>query len=137
MKYLVLVGRFFYSLIFISSLPHLFSSQSASYAAAAGVPMPSVLVPLSGVIAFLGGVSILLGYKAKAGAWLIVLFLVPVTIMMHNFWAITDPMARQMQQTNFVKNLALIGCALLISWFGAGPCSIDSWLAGRRKTALM
>ncbi len=137
MKYLVLLGRFFYSLIFISSLPHLFSSQSAGYAAAAGVPMASILVPFSGIIAFLGGASILLGYKAKAGAWLIILFLVPVTLMMHNFWTITDPMARQMQQTNFVKNLALVGCALMLSWFGAGPCSIDSLLASRRKTALI
>ena len=95
--------------------------------------MASVLVPLSGVIAFLGGVSILLGYKAKVGAWLIVLFLVPVTLMMHNWWAITDPMVRQMQQSNFFKNVALLGCAMLITYFGAGPCSIDSWLLTRTK----
>ena len=133
MKYLVLLGRVFFSWIFIMAILHHFSSQSAGYAASAGVPMASVLVPLSGVIAFLGGVSILLGYKAKVGAWLIVLFLVPVTLMMHNWWAITDPMVRQMQQSNFFKNVALLGCAMLITYFGAGPCSIDSWLLTRTK----
>jgi putative oxidoreductase len=49
------------------------------------VPTASVAVPLSGIIALLGGLNILSGYKAKYGAWLIVLFVVPVTVMMHNF----------------------------------------------------
>lgn len=91
--------------------------------------MAAILVPVSGIIACLGGISILLGYKAKIGAWLIVLFLVPVTLIMHNWWSVTDHMARQMQHVMFHKNLTMLGGALLITYFGAGPCSIDSWLA--------
>jgi putative oxidoreductase len=125
MKYLVLLGRILYAAIFVMSAPGHFTAGTVAYAAGKGVPMASIAVPLSGVIALLGGLSIVLGYKAKYGAWLIVLFLVPVTIMMHNFWAVTDPMMRQMQNINFMKNLSMLGAALLIAHFGSGPLSAD------------
>jgi putative oxidoreductase len=126
MKYTVLIGRILFSLIFILSGPHHFQAGSIGYAASAGVPMASFLVPLSGIIALAGGLSIALGYKAKIGAWLIVLFLIPVTFALHKFWGITDPMMAQMQMAMFMKNIALIGGALVISYFGAGPLSIDN-----------
>ena len=87
---------------------------------------PGLLVPLAGLIALAGGLSIALGFHAKAGAWLLVLFLVPVTLTMHRFWAEKDPMLIQMQQVNFLKNLALLGGVLLIGQFGAGPMSVDA-----------
>jgi putative oxidoreductase len=126
MKFLVLLGRILFSLIFLNTLIGHFSSSTVEYAAGAGVPLPSVLVPLSGIIAFLGGVSILLGYKAKIGAWLIVIFLIPVSVMMHNFWAIQDAAAAQTEMTNFMKNLSMLGGALFIAYFGSGPLSLDS-----------
>jgi putative oxidoreductase len=94
MKYLVLLGRFLYSLIFLSAILHHFSKEAIQYGASAGVPMASILVPLSGILAFLGGLSILLGYKARTGAWLIIVFLIPVSFTMHNWWTITDPVMR-------------------------------------------
>ena len=90
-----------------------------------GVPLASIVVPISGVLAIVGGLSILLGYRAKLGAWLIVVFLVGVTPL-HNFWAVTDPMLHQMQFVMFVKNLAMLGGALLISQLGTGPWSLDA-----------
>jgi putative oxidoreductase len=132
MGYTVLAGRVFYSAIFLSSALFHFSSQAVGYARQAGVPLAGLSVPLSGVIALLGGLSILLGYRAKIGAWLIVLFLVPVTVLMHNFWAVTDPMMAQMQQAMFMKNLSMLGGALLIAHFGAGPVSLDARLTRER-----
>jgi putative oxidoreductase len=88
------------------------------------------LVPLSGIFALAGGLSILLGYRAKVGAWLIALFLIPVTLTMHKFWAVHDPMMAQLQMVMFMKNVAMLGSALLISQFGAGPLSLD---AGRSR----
>ena len=44
---------------------------------------------------------------------------------MHAFWAISDPMMRMVQQAMFMKNLAMLGGALLITYFGAGPVSLD------------
>jgi putative oxidoreductase len=125
MKYIVLIGRALFSLIFLISGFRHFSRQSVDYAASQHVPAASFLVPVSGILAIVGAISIMLGYKAKLGAWLIVLFLVPVTFMMHNFWAVTDPMMKQMQMAMFMKNLSMLGGALIIAWFGAGPLSLD------------
>jgi putative oxidoreductase len=125
MKYLVLLGRILYAAIFISAAPGHFTAGTIAYAAGKGVPLASIAVPLSGIIVFLGGLSILAGYKARYGAWLIVLFLVPVTVMMHNFWAIAEPMAARIQYIMFMKNLSMLGGALLIAYFGSGPFSLD------------
>jgi len=109
MKYVVLLGRILYSAIFVMAGPGHFSKETIGYAAGRGVPMASLLVPASGVIAFLGGLSIIAGYKTRYGARLLVIFFVPVTIMIHNFWAITDPMAAKVQQIMFMKNLSSWG----------------------------
>ncbi len=128
---LVLGGRVLFSLIFVfASLGH-FSHQEIAFAAQQGVPLASIAVPFSGVMALLGGLSVLLGYKAKWGAWLLVAFLVPVTLMLHHFWAVKDPMMAQMQMAMFMKNVSIMGGALLISQFGAGPLSLDSWRSNR------
>lgn len=122
----VLLGRFLFAAIFVLSGPMHFSSQEIAYAAAQGVPLASIVVPLSGLLALAGGLSILLGYRAKLGAWLIALFLVPVTLSLHKFWAVTDPMMHQMQLAMFMKNVSMLGGALLISQLGPGPWSLDA-----------
>jgi putative oxidoreductase len=83
-------------------------------------------VPVSGILALIGALSILLGYRAKIGAWLLVLFLIPVTLTMHKFWGVSDPTAAQMQMAMFMKNVSMLGGALLITQFGAGPWSLDA-----------
>jgi putative oxidoreductase len=126
MNYLVFLGRLCYSAIFIMAGPAHFTKADLAYGVSKGVPLASIAVPLSGVIALLGGLSILTGCKARYGAWLLVLFLVPVTVMMHDFWAITDPVVKSMQQIMFMKNLSMLGAALLIVYFGSGPLSVDN-----------
>jgi putative oxidoreductase len=126
---IIFVGRFLFAVIFIMSGPRHFLSATIAFAASQGVPMASIAVPFSGALAFIGGLSILLGYRAKIGACLIVLFLVGVTPMLHRFWAVTDPMMQQIQMVMFFKNASMLGGALLISQFGAGPWSLDA----RRK----
>lgn len=125
-KLLVPVARLFYVLIFLLSAPKHFASQTIDYAASHGVPVADILVPLSGVLALVGALSVLFGFRAKKGAWLLVLFLVPVTLTMHNFWTIADPMSRQIQEILFLKNVSMLGAALLITVLGSGPFSIDS-----------
>jgi putative oxidoreductase len=126
MKVVVLAGRIIFSLIFLMAAIGHFSSAEIAYASSAGVPMASILVPLSGVISALGALSIILGYKARFGALLLVIFLLPVTLYMHAFWMVTDPMMKQMQMAMFMKNMSALGGALIICYFGSGPLSIDS-----------
>ena len=122
----VVLGRFLFALIFLMAGANHFNKQTIGYAASQGVPLAAIAVPLSGVLAIAGGLSILLGYRAKLGARLIVLFLIPVTLMMHKFWTVADPMMAQIQMIMFMKNISMLGGALLISQFGAGPFSLDA-----------
>jgi putative oxidoreductase len=122
----VVLGRFLFALIFVMAGANHFNKQTIGYAVSQGVPLAATAVPLAGVLAIVGGLSILLGYRAKLGAWLIVLFLVPVSLMMHKFWTVQDPMMAQIQMIMFMKNVSMLGGALLISQFGAGPFSLDA-----------
>ncbi|MBO9660861.1 MAG: DoxX family protein [Chitinophagaceae bacterium] len=126
MKYALITGRILFSLIFIlSSFGH-FKTETIAFAGSQGLPFASFLVPLSGVIELIAGLSIIVGYRAKVGAWLLVIFLIPVTFLFHQFWKVTDPMAYQMQFVMFMKNISMMGGALLIAYFGSGELSIDT-----------
>jgi putative oxidoreductase len=125
MKFLFPLGRVLFSLIFVVAAPRHFTHEGVMHAAALGVPEASLLVPLSGVLAFGGGLSVALGYKAKWGAWALIAFLVPVTLWMHAFWRLSDSAANHVQNAMFAKNLSMIGAALLIAQWGAGPASFD------------
>ena len=117
MRYLVALGRLFYSLIFVVAGFGHFTHQEIAYAAAQGIPIAGVLVPASGIMAIVGGLSILLGFHGKLGAWLLVLFLLPVTLTMHNFWTV---------KAMFLKNISMLGSALFFAQIGTGPLSLDS-----------
>ena len=124
-RYLPLLGRALFAAIFLTTYSH-FSAQTISFAAQQGVPLAWLAVPLSGVLALAGALSVLVGYQAKVGAWLLVLFLIPVTLSLHRFWGVTDPMMAQLQRAMFLKNVSILGAALLIAYFGAGPLSVDA-----------
>jgi putative oxidoreductase len=126
MRYTIVPARVLFASIFILSGFNHFSSQTIAYAAAAGVPLASLAVPASGILALAGGLSIALGYKAKLGGIALAAFLIPVTVSMHAFWKVTDPMAHQIAFVMFMKNVALLGGALAFASFGAGPVSLDS-----------
>lgn len=132
MNYIILTGRVLFALLFINSGLFHFSSAALGYAQSMNVPAASFLVPFSGAMAIAGAFSILLGFKARWGAWLLVAFLLPVTFMMHAFWKVSDPMMNQMQMTMFMKNLSLLGAALLIAHFGSGPLSLDARIATKQ-----
>jgi putative oxidoreductase len=136
MKTTILVGRILFSLIFIFAAFGHFKQEEIAYAAAAGVPLAKLAVPASGLLSLVGGLSVALGYRAKLGGWALVVFLVPVTLMMHNFWTVTDPMMRQMQLVMFLKNVGLIGGALIIAVHGAGAYSLDARSEARVTPAI-
>ncbi len=125
MRAIVPIGRVLFSLIFITSAFSHFTSGAIGAAAAHGVPLATVLVPAAGILALLGGVSVLLGYRARFGAFLLLVFLVPVTLVMHRFWGLADPSVAQLQKVNFMKNLSMMGGALMLMYYGSGPASLD------------
>jgi len=133
--YLVPAARVLFAAVFVMAAPGHFGGESIAHAAAHGVPAAEALVPLSGLLALLGGLSVAFGFKARLGAVLLIAFLVPVTVMMHDFWAVADPAAAQLQQVMFMKNVTMLGGALLILYYGAGPISMDAraWRERQRQ----
>jgi putative oxidoreductase len=127
-----LLGRALLTIVFFVSVPAHFGPVDLRYAVAAGVPLARFVVPATGIMALIGSISVLLGYRARLGAWLLVLFLVPVTLTMHQFWGAKDAMMGQLQMGMFIRNLAIIGGALMISQFGAGPWSLDALRSSHR-----
>ncbi|MGH7507925.1 MAG: DoxX family membrane protein [Gemmatimonadales bacterium] len=116
MDYLFLLGRLLFGGFFLVSGYRHFTGVAgmAPYAASKGVPAPKLAVLVSGVLLALGGLSILLGLYSRLGVLLLACFLIPVTFVMHNYWADTDPQTRQMNEIQFHKNLALLGAALML-----------------------
>jgi putative oxidoreductase len=96
-----------------------------------GIPAPPLM--LVGAIAFsiLGSLSIVVGYKARIGAAMLLVFLVLATFFFHAFWKL-EGQAQQEQMINFMKNLSIAGAMLFIMANGSGPLSLDSRTAASR-----
>jgi putative oxidoreductase len=129
---LSLLGRLLLSVVFFASVPAHFGPVDLGYAVAAGVPFANLVVPATGILALIGSISVLLGYRTKLGAWFLILFLAPVTLTMHNFWAANDTM-KALQMGMFLRNVSIIGGLLLLSQYGPGSWSLDARQKSPRK----
>jgi putative oxidoreductase len=116
MNELFLVGRIVFGGYFAySGITHFLSgSMMAQYAASKGVPLPEAAVFATGLLILAGGLSVMFGVLPHIGALCIALFLVGVSPMMHNFWAVPDPNLRMVEMVNFTKNMALLGGVLML-----------------------
>ena len=114
MDYIFLISRILFGGYFVvSGWNHLRHADAMSgYAASKKVTSPKAMVIISGLMIFLGGLGLVLGIFVNISVVLIVLFLIPVTFIMHNYWAATDPQAKMADKVGFMKNMALIGAAL-------------------------
>ena len=110
-----LIGRVIVSGFFLMNAFNHFAqlNMMTGYAKSKGVPAPALAVGGSGVLLFLGGLSMLLGYHPTIGAGLLVIFLVGVSFGIHNFWTVQDPQAKQVEMVNFLKNMAILGLVLM------------------------
>src|SRR5512135_2725808 len=105
MTALFLIGRILFGgYFFYNGINHLTHVKGMSgYASSKGVPLPSLAVVITGILLLLGGFSVVLGVYPVIGMICLVIFLVPVTFIMHSFWADIDPQAKMGNQINFGK----------------------------------
>jgi len=125
-KFGPLVGRILLAAIFLMSGIGKIGgfAGTAGYMTSKGLPMVEVLLAITIVIEIGAALMIIAGFKARLGATALFLWMLPVTFLFHNFWAM--PADQQMiQQIMFMKNLGLMGGMLYIMAFGSGPMSID------------
>jgi putative oxidoreductase len=116
MNVVLVIGRLLFSAIFVrSGIQHLRDDGTmAGYSKSKGVPAASAMVPLTGVMILVGGISVAVGLWADVGALLIAAFLLPTALIMHNFWTIDDPQARNGDAAHFYKDVALLGAAIVV-----------------------
>jgi putative oxidoreductase len=128
-KFGPLVGRILIATIFLLSGFGKLTGFSGTAGYMAGkMPMSGTLIDLLLVITIIvelgGGIALVLGWKARLAALVFFLWLIPVTLLFHNFWAAPADQA-MIQQIMFLKNLAIMGGMLLIMANGPGPYSVD------------
>ena len=111
---LFLAGRVILGGYYLFGAFHHFTglTMMSQYAASKGVPAPTLAVFGAGVLLAIAGLSFLLGVVPRLGVAALVLFLVPVTLTMHQFWNVQGQ-ARMMEMVNFTKNLGLLGSSLM------------------------
>src|SRR5271169_4962056 len=98
---------------------------TAGYVASKGLPVAQVLVAIAILIEIGGGLAIVIGWKTRWAATAFIVFLIVITPIFHNYWAV--PQEQMMgQQINFMKNLTILGGMLLLFGFGPGRYSIDN-----------
>ncbi len=116
MELLFIIGHLGLGIYFLySGLNHFFKvGYLSGYAASKGVPFPKFSIIASGALFTLGGLAITSWIVPDVGIGLIVLALLPITTMVHNFWSINDPMQRAGEEISFAKNIALISALLVI-----------------------
>jgi putative oxidoreductase len=103
-------------------------AQMVSYSAAVHLPAPGVAIAVAAAIELGCGLAVLVGFRTRFAAWLLFLYLIPVTYFFHNFWAVQG-MEQQTQMVNFLKNAAIMGGLLVLAAHGAGAYSVDGKLA--------
>jgi putative oxidoreductase len=89
-----------------------------------GVPFAEVLAALGAGVEFLGGIALLIGLQTRLAALLLILFTVIATLIAHRFWDF-EGAARQMQQGQFLKNLAIVGGFLALWVSGGGRYALE------------
>lgn len=132
-----LAGRVLLCSIFLMSGIGKIFNWSSTAARMTQKRMEAVPLFLAGAIAFeiIGGLCVLIGYRAQTGALLLIFFLIPATAIFHNFWMFDGP--EQMNQMNHLtKNVAILGGLAVLAAHGAGRFSLDAYRRRGENTHL-
>lgn len=126
-----LIARILLALMFLLAGLSKFGSLAgtAGYIGSKGLPLPMLLAVATAVLEVVGGLAIVVGYRARIAGLVLALFTLLASVVFHNYWAL--PADQQMvQQLMFMKNVSVAGGLLLLAAFGAGGLSLDA-----RRTA--
>jgi putative oxidoreductase len=131
---ILLLGRLALGAIFVKSgLQKLLAlSAFAASLAQRGVPASTTWAVIGATVEFVGGILIVTGLRTREASLLMILFVIVATGISHRFWEFAEA-ARRTQESQFFKNLSIIGGFLLLFVTGGGRYSLDGWLRNRNK----
>ena len=122
----VLFGRLLLAAIFIQSgLDKVFNfDRTVKLMASKDMPMPDLLLYPATAIVLIGGIMLLVGWKARWAALGLIIFMIPATLVFHSFW--TYPEQQFVNQFHhFFKNVAIIGALFMVMGMGSGGMSME------------
>ena len=99
-------------------------------AAGHSMPFPAASIVAASVVEILGGLAILAGFQIEAVSWFLFVYLIPTSIIFHNYWALQGALKANME-AHFFKNMAIMGGLLFLATNGAGPYSVDAARAAK------
>ncbi len=116
MHLIAIIGQILFGGFFIwSGLNHFITLEgTAGYAKSKGVPGAKFATAFTGLMLAVGGLSLLTGFGLQVGIWLLIIFMVVTTFMIHPFWKVSDPTHRANETVAFAKNAAILGALLMI-----------------------
>ncbi len=122
-----LVGRILIGLIFlVAGVRKVMGfAGTVAYLSKLGFPAPEVMAVIALVIEIGGSLLLIVGWRTRWAAWLLVLFVVVAAFAAHRFWEITDAGQYFNQMNHFLKNVAIVGGLLYVATFGPGSASVD------------
>jgi len=134
---ILLGGRgLFVALFVLSARGHIVNHARYVTTARGRLPVPYVAGWPAGVWLLLAVLSMVLGIWPDVGALMMAAFLIPTTFLFHAFWTFSDATQRRTQQSNFYRNISLLGATLalfaLFSVVGAGRFAITGPLFNLR-----
>lgn len=138
MKFLVglltLIARFGFAALFLGAAANNFLQfdETSQYIASKGLPMVPLLIVGASILEIVGGVFLLLGYRTRLGATILILFLLPTTLIFHDFWNAKGEVAN-LEQIEFLKNIAVLGGLLYVLSYGSGLLGFDSCRCGKKR----
>lgn len=126
---LLLVGRILLGWVFFYSgyakLTNI--AGTTGYFTSLKMPAPELWAWIAGILEFVMGAALILGVATRYAALLVFVFVLIATLLAHRYWEY--PAQQVMAQfNNFLKNLSIMGGALLLFVTGAGRISVDSTL---------
>jgi putative oxidoreductase len=129
---ILLLGRVALGAIFVKSgLQKLMTLGAfAASLAGRGIPQSSTWALIGAMVEFVGGILIVTGFRTREASLLMILFVIVATGISHRFWEYTES-ARRLQESQFFKNLSILGGFLLLFVAGSGRFGLDAML--RRK----
>lgn len=132
------IGRILLSLIFVMSGIHKLTAwqSTADQMQAEGMVAVPFLLTGAVVLELGGGISLFSGCRTRVGATMLIVFLIPTTLIFHDFWAYSGD-EQQQQMIHFVKNLAILGGLFAVAGSGGGCCSLDQLLQNRKTQSGM
>lgn len=126
MEIIFLIGRVLFGGVFLMfGIRHFKDRKNMeSYIASKNISSPRLANSLATILLIVSGIFIILGIFSEIAASALILFLIGVSVTMHDFWAIQDPQEKQRQMTSFMLNMALIGANLIIIYINYWPLSL-------------